>query len=268
LLAAEAKDWERFDKKLAQEEVWIRKGIKARRTRNEGRVRSLKKLREERRQRRQHVGKVSMQISVAQNSGKDVIEARNLVFSYPPNDIIRDFSLKISRGDKIGIIGANGCGKTTLVKLLLGQLKPHAGEVEYGTNLEILYYDQMREQLDESKTVWENVLPTGDVVEVDGRSVHIITYLQNFLFTPDRAKTKVSVLSGGERNRVLLARLFSRPANLLVLDEPTNDLDVETLELLEELLIDFPGTVLLICHDRTFLNNVASSTIVFAENEL
>ncbi|PKL42216.1 MAG: ABC transporter ATP-binding protein [Candidatus Riflebacteria bacterium HGW-Riflebacteria-1] len=266
LLAAEAKDWERFDKKLAQEEVWIRKGIKARRTRNEGRVRSLKKLREERRQRRQHVGKVSMQISVAQNSGKDVIEARNLVFSYPPNDIIRDFSLKISRGDKIGIIGANGCGKTTLVKLLLGQLKPHAGEVEYGTNLEILYYDQMREQLDESKTVWENVLPTGDVVEVDGRSVHIITYLQNFLFTPDRAKTKVSVLSGGERNRVLLARLFSRPANLLVLDEPTNDLDVETLELLEELLIDFPGTVLLICHDRTFLNNVASSTIVFAEN--
>ncbi|MBU1108545.1 MAG: ATP-binding cassette domain-containing protein [Candidatus Riflebacteria bacterium] len=266
LLAAEAKDWERFDKKLAQEEVWIRKGIKARRTRNEGRVRALKKLREERRQRRQHVGRVSMQINMGQGSGKDVIEARNLVFSYPPKDVIKDFSLKITRGDKIGIIGPNGCGKTTLVKLLLGQLKPHAGEVLYGTNLEVLYYDQMREQLDESKTVWENVLDTGDVVEIDGHSVHVITYLQNFLFTPDRAKTKVSVLSGGERNRVLLARLFARPANLLVLDEPTNDLDVETLELLEERLIDFPGTVLLICHDRAFLNNVVSSTIVFAEN--
>ena len=266
LLAAEAKDWERFDKKLAQEEVWIRKGIKARRTRNEGRVRALKKLREERRQRRQHVGRVSMQISMSQDSGKDVIEARNLVFSYPPKDVIKDFSLKITRGDKIGIIGPNGCGKTTLVKLLLGQLKPDSGEVLYGTNLEVLYYDQMREQLDESKTVWENVLSTGDVVEIDGRSVHIITYLQNFLFTPDRAKTKVSVLSGGERNRVLLARLFAKPANLLVLDEPTNDLDVETLELLEERLIDFPGTVLLICHDRAFLNNVVSSTIVFAEN--
>lgn len=266
LLAAEQKDWERFDKKLALEEVWIRKGIKARRTRNEGRVRALKRLREERRQRRQHLGRVSMQISVGQDSGKDVIEASNISFSYPGKPVINNFSLKINRGDKIGMIGANGCGKTTLLKLLLGQLKPDAGEITYGTNLEILYFDQMREQLDEQKTVWENVLPTGDVVEIDGRSVHIITYLQNFLFTPDRAKTKVSVLSGGERNRVLLARLFSRPANVLVLDEPTNDLDVETLELLEELLVEFSGTVLLICHDRAFLNNVASSTVVFGEN--
>lgn len=266
LLAAEQKDWERFDKKLAQEEVWIRKGIKARRTRNEGRVRALKRLREERQQRRQHLGRVAMQISMGQDSGKDVIEASNISFSYPGKPVIKDFSLKINRGDKIGMIGANGCGKTTLLKLLLGQLKPDKGEITYGTNLEILYFDQMREQLDEQKTVWENVLPTGDVVEIDGRSVHIITYLQNFLFTPDRAKTKVSVLSGGERNRVLLARLFSRPANVLVLDEPTNDLDVETLELLEELLVDFSGTVLLICHDRAFLNNVASSTVVFGEN--
>lgn len=266
LLSAEAKDWERFDKKLAQEETWIRRGVKARRTRNEGRVRALKKMRDERRQRRMHAGRVNMQIGASQSSGRDVIEARNLNFAYPDRQIIKDFSLKVTRGDKIGIIGANGCGKTTLVKLLLGQLSPQTGEVIYGTNLEVLYYDQMREQLDESRTVWENVLPGGDVVEIDGRSVHIITYLQNFLFTPDRAKTRVSVLSGGERNRVLLAKLFAQPANLLVLDEPTNDLDVETLELLEEMLVDFPGTVLLICHDRTFLNNVVSSTIVFAEN--
>ncbi len=266
LLAAEAKDWERFDKKLAQEEVWIRRGIKARRTRNEGRVRALKKMREERRQRRQHVGRVTMQIGHSQDSGRDVIEARNISFAWPSKPVVSDFSLKITRGDKIGIIGPNGCGKTTLIRLLLGQLPAQSGEIVYGTNLDVLYYDQMREQLDESRTVWENVAPSGDVVEVDGRSVHIITYLQNFLFTPDRAKTRVSVLSGGERNRVLLAKLFSQPANVLVLDEPTNDLDVETLELLEELLVDFPGTVLLICHDRTFLNNVASSTLVFAEN--
>ncbi len=207
-----------------------------------------------------------MQIGMSRGSGRDVIEACNLNFAYADRQIIKDFSLKVTRGDKIGVIGANGCGKTTLVKLLLGQLSPQSGEVIYGTNLEVLYYDQMREQLDETRTVWENVLPSGDVVEIDGRSVHIITYLQNFLFTPDRAKTRVSVLSGGERNRVLLAKLFAQPANLLVLDEPTNDLDVETLELLEEMLVDFPGTVLLICHDRTFLNNVVSSTIVFAEN--
>jgi ATP-binding cassette subfamily F protein uup len=263
-LAAEQKEWERFDKKLAQEEVWIRKGIKARRTRNEGRVRALKRMREERRQRRMHLGRAAMQIRVADDTGKDVIEARNISFAFPDKSVIRVFSLKICRGDKIGIIGANGCGKTTLLKLLLGQLKPQQGEIVYGTNLEVLYFDQMREQLDEQKTVWENVLPAGDMITIDDRQIHIISYLQDFLFTPDRAKTRVSVLSGGERNRVLLARLFSQPANVLVLDEPTNDLDVETLELLEEMLADFPGTVLLICHDRAFLNNVVSSTVVFS----
>ncbi len=266
VLAAEMKDWERFDKKLAQEEVWIRKGVKARGSRNEGRVKALKKMREERKQRRQHVGKVNMQISQAANSGRDVIEAKNISFAYGDKQIIRDFSLKICRGDKIGVVGANGCGKTTLVKLLLGQLQPATGEVSYGTSLETVYFDQMRAQLDEQKTVWENVQPSGDTVEVNGRSIHIITYLQNFLFNSERAKTKVSILSGGERNRVLLARLFTMPANLLVLDEPTNDLDIETLELLEELLVEFGGTVLLICHDRTFLNNVVSSTVVFAGN--
>ncbi len=266
VLAAEMKDWERFDKKLAQEEVWIRKGVKARGSRNEGRVKALKKMREERKQRRQHVGKVNMQISQAANSGRDVIEAKNISFAYGDKQIIRDFSLKICRGDKIGVVGANGCGKTTLVKLLLGQLPPATGEVSYGTSLETVYFDQMRAQLDEQKTVWENVQPSGDTVEVNGRSIHIITYLQNFLFNSERAKTKVSILSGGERNRVLLARLFTMPANLLVLDEPTNDLDIETLELLEELLVEFGGTVLLICHDRTFLNNVVSSTVAFAGN--
>ncbi|HPW57847.1 MAG TPA: ATP-binding cassette domain-containing protein [Candidatus Rifleibacterium sp.] len=266
VLAAEMKDWERFDKKLAQEEVWIRKGVKARGSRNEGRVKALKKMREERKQRRQHVGKVNMQISQAANSGRDVIEAKNISFAYDDKQIIRDFSLKICRGDKIGVVGANGCGKTTLVKLLLGQLQPATGEVSYGTSLETVYFDQMRAQLDEQKTVWENVQPSGDTVEVNGRSIHIITYLQNFLFNSERAKTKVSILSGGERNRVLLARLFTMPANLLVLDEPTNDLDIETLELLEELLVEFSGTVLLICHDRTFLNNVVSSTVAFAGN--
>jgi len=266
VLAAELKEWERFDKKLAQEEVWIRKGVKARGTRNEGRVKALKKMREERRLRRRHTGKVNMQISQAADSGRDVIEAENISFAYGDKKIIDNFSLMVNRGDKIGIVGANGCGKTTLVKLLLGQLQPSAGEVKYGTRLEIVYFDQMRAQLDEQKTVWENVLPNGDTVEVNGRNIHIITYLQNFLFTSERAKTRVSVLSGGERNRVLLARLFATPANLLVLDEPTNDLDIETLELLEELLVEFSGTVLLICHDRTFLNNVVSSTVVFAGN--
>lgn len=266
LLAAEAKEWERFDKKLANEEVWIRKGIKARRTRNEGRVRALKKMREERRQRRNHVGKVSMQINKADNSGRDVICAEKISFSYDQKKIIDNFSLKIVRGDKIGIVGANGCGKTTLVKLLIGQLQPHAGGVSHGTNLEIAYYDQMRADLDEQKTIWENVSPSGDTLCIGGQNVHVITYLQNFLFAPERARSKISILSGGERNRVMLAKLFSSPANLLVLDEPTNDLDIETLELLEEMLVDFAGTVLIICHDRTFLNNVVSSTVVFAEN--
>lgn len=266
LLFVEQKDWDRFDKKLALEETWIRKGIRARRTRNEGRVRALKKMREERRQRRNRVGTAKMQISTAQNSGKDVIIAENISFAYDHNPVIKDFSLKVERGEKIGVVGANGCGKTTLIKLLTGSLQPDSGTVSHGTNLEIVYYDQLRAELDEQKNVWENVLPHGDTVLVNGKDVHIITYLQNFLFSPERAKSKVSILSGGERNRVLLARLFATPANLLVLDEPTNDLDIETLELLEELLVEFKGTVLLICHDRTFLDNLVDSTIVFAEN--
>ena len=266
VLMAEEKDWERFDKKLAQEEVWIRRGIEARRTRNEGRVRALKKMREERKQRQERIGKANMKLMKASDSGYEVIEAKGISFSYGEKQIIKDFSLRIVRGDKIGVVGANGCGKTTLIKLLLGRLKPNAGEVELGTNLEIMYFDQLRAQLDENKTVWENVSPDSDQVILNGKPQHIVGYLQNFLFSPERAKTKISVLSGGEKNRVLLAKLFVSPANLLVLDEPTNDLDIETLELLEELLSEFKGTVLLICHDRAFLNNVVSSTLVFAEN--
>ena len=266
VLAAEEKDWERFDKKLAQEEIWIRRGIEARRTRKEGRVRALKKMREERKQRRERIGTAKMKITKSDDSGYEVIEAENISFSYGEKPIIKDFSIRIVRGDKIGIVGSNGCGKTTLVKLLLGELKPTAGNIELGTNLQIMYFDQLRAQLDENKTVWENVSPDSDQVILNGKPQHIVGYLQNFLFSPERAKTKISVLSGGEKNRVLLAKLFISPANLLVLDEPTNDLDIETLELLEELISDFKGTVLLICHDRTFLNNVVSSTLVFAEN--
>ncbi len=266
LLAAEQKEWERFDRKLANEEIWIRKGIKARRTRNEGRVRALKKMREERRNRRNRQGKVSLQINQASDSGREVIKAEGLSFSYGQKKILENFSLNVARGDKIGVVGANGCGKTTLVRLLLGQLAPDSGSVGHGTNLEIAYYDQMRDELDGQKTIWENLVPSGDMLCIDGKNIHVITYLQNFLFAPDRVRSKVGILSGGEKNRVMLAKLFSRPANLLVLDEPTNDLDIETLELLEELLVEFSGTVLIICHDRTFLNNVASSTVVFAEN--
>ena len=266
VLAAEEKDWERFDKKLAQEEIWIRRGIEARRTRNEGRVRALKKMREERKQRRERIGTAKMKLMKSADSGYEVIEAENISFSYGEKQIIKDFSIRIVRGDKIGIVGANGCGKTTLVKLLLGELRPNSGTIDLGTNLQIMYFDQLRAQLDENKTVWENVSPDSDQVILNGKPQHIVGYLQNFLFSPERAKTKVSVLSGGEKNRVLLAKLFVSPANLLVLDEPTNDLDIETLELLEELICEFKGTVLLICHDRTFLNNVAESTLVFAEN--
>ncbi len=265
-LENQGKVWETFDKKLAEEEIWIRKGIKARRTRNEGRVKALLKMREERKARRQKGGAASLKLADARMSGKIVIEALGLTYSYDDKPLIQDCTTLITRGDKVGIIGPNGCGKTTLIHLLLNKLTPQSGTVRLGTNLAVTYFDQFREQIDEAKTVWENVLPVGDFVTIDGKQTHIISYLQNFLFTPDRAKTPVSQLSGGERNRLLLARLFTQPANLLVLDEPTNDLDAETLELLEELLINFTGTILLICHDRMFVNNVVTSTLVFSGN--
>ncbi len=268
VLNAEEKDWKKFDKKLSQEETWIRKGIKARRTRNEGRVRALKKIREERRARRQKEGTAKIQISGAGLSGKSVIEARNISFSYDEKPLIKDFNARIIRGDKIGIIGPNGCGKTTLVNILLKKIAGFSGTVAHGSNLAITYFDQLRGQLDDSKNVWENVLPNGDTVFFDGGTIHIISYLQNFLFTRERAKTSIVNLSGGERNRLLLAKLFTQPANFLILDEPTNDLDAETLELLEELLINFSGTLILISHDREFLNNVVTSIYVFGENGL
>jgi ATP-binding cassette subfamily F protein uup len=266
VLLAEQKAQKRFDRKLAAEEAWIRKGVRARRRRNEGRVRALQRMREERKQRKSRAGNVNLQINKSVKSGKDVITAENISFSFPGKKILSDFSLQVRRGDKIGIIGPNGCGKTTLIKLLVGELKPRQGTIEHGTNLEIAYYDQLRNILDENETIWENVCPGGDRVNINGHDVHIISYLESFLFSSQRAKSKISVLSGGERNRVMLAKLFAQPANLLVLDEPTNDLDIETLELLEEMLSEFNGTVLVICHDRTFLNNLVSSTIVFAAN--
>ncbi|MBN2738637.1 MAG: ATP-binding cassette domain-containing protein [Spirochaetales bacterium] len=263
VLANEEKEWERFDQKLAQEEIWIRKGIKARRTRNEGRVRALLDMREERKNRRLRQGNASLTLQESGRSGKMVLEAKDLCFSYDNKEIIRDFSTTIYRGDKIGIIGPNGAGKTTLVRLLLGQLSPQAGSIRRGTNLEIIYFDQLRAQLDDSKSVQENVLPNGEMVQRGDRTQHIYSYLQDFLFTPERAKSPVAHLSGGEKNRLLLARLFTQAANFLVLDEPTNDLDVETLELLEELLVDFQGSFLLISHDRTFLNNTITNLYGF-----
>ena len=251
-----------FDKKLAEEEVWIRKGIKARRTRNEGRVRALECLREEKKAQREVIGQARIQAQETGNSGRLVVKAEHLNFSYGDDCIVRDFSTKIMRGDKIGVIGANGSGKTTLLRILLGQLKPDDGVVRLGTNLEVLYYDQLREQLDEEKTVIENVAQGGDMLTINGKPRHAISYLQDFLFTPDRARTPIKVLSGGERNRIFLARLFTKPSNFLVMDEPTNDLDIETQELLEELLMEYSGTLILVSHDRVFLNNVVTSTIV------
>ncbi len=265
-LHAEAMEWEQFDKKLAQEEVWIRQGIKARRTRNEGRVRALEKLREEKKSQRLVLGKVRMKAQEADRSGQVVTKADHVHLSFGEKQIIKDFSIRIMRGDKIGVIGSNGTGKTTLLRTLLGKIPPQSGTVTLGTNLEISYYDQLREQLDENKSVVENICGETDTVTVDGKPRHIMGYLQEFLFSPDRARTKVKVLSGGERNRLLLARLFTRTSNLLIMDEPTNDLDVETLELLEELLIGYSGTLLLVSHDRAFLNNVVTSTIVLEGN--
>jgi ABC transport system ATP-binding/permease protein len=262
-LQAEATAAAQFDKKLSQEEAWIRQGVKARRTRNEGRVRVLEKMREMRKARRERQGNVAMSVQVADRTGKLVIEAHEIGYEYDGSPIIENFSTTVLRGDRVGIMGPNGAGKTTLLNLLLGRLLPTKGSIRHGTGLEIAYFDQLRGQLDEEKSVRENVGDGKDTVRVNGRPRHIIGYLKDFLFTPDRANSPVRVLSGGERNRLLLAKLFTRPSNVLVLDEPTNDLDAETLELLEDVLLDYPGTVLMVSHDRSFLNNVVTSTLAF-----
>ncbi len=260
-LATEAVHNRKFDKFLAQEEVWIRKGVEARRTRNEGRVLRLEQLRLERAARRERVGKVELQIGEAERSGKLVAELEGVTKTYGGRDVVKDFSCRLLRGDKIGLIGPNGSGKTTLLKLILGEIQPDAGTVQLGTKLAVAYFDQFRAGLDEEATLSDTINPGADFVEVDGIRKHVISYLGDFLFPPERAKALVKSLSGGERNRLLLARLFSRPANVLVLDEPTNDLDIETLELLEELLQTYKGTLFLVSHDRTFLDNVVTQTI-------
>ena len=262
LLEAEITRQALFDKKLAQEEVWVRQGIKARRTRNEGRVRALKKLREEYRQRQNRQGTARIQLQEADRSGALVAEAENVSFSYGSRSIIKGLSTTIMRGDRIGIIGPNGSGKTTLLRLLLGELQPQQGEIKLGTRREVIYFDQLREQLDLDKSVQDNVGEGNDTLVINGSPRHIIGYLQDFLFSPERARSPVSILSGGERNRLLLAKLFTKPSNILVMDEPTNDLDAETLDLLEDLLLEYAGTLLLVSHDREFLNNVVSSTLV------
>jgi len=265
-LEAEAKFNSEFDKKLAQEEVWIRQGIKARRTRNEGRVRALEALREEYKDRRNLEGKASMRLNTSNQSGKLVMEVENISQSFGDRKLIHQFSTVIQRGDKIGLIGANGSGKTTLLKILLGQLQPDSGTVKSGSKIELAYFDQLRAELEPEKSVRDNLAESSDYIEVNGKPKHVISYLQEFLFTPDRLRQPVKALSGGEQNRLILARLFSKPANVLVLDEPTNDLDMETLELLEELLLEFKGTLLLVSHDREFLDNVVQSCIVFEGN--
>jgi ATP-binding cassette subfamily F protein uup len=253
----------RFDKKLDEEEAWIRQGVKARRCRNEGRVTALEELRAEKRRRRSREGLVRLTAHEADPSGHLVIKASRIGCSFGDLCLVRDFSTNIMRGDKIGILGPNGCGKTSLVKILLGKMPPAKGTVRFGTQLEIAYYDQLREELDDSRTVVENICGGSDSVVINGKPRHIIGYLQDFLFTPERANTPVKVLSGGERNRVFLARLFTKPSNVLVMDEPTNDLDMETLELLEELLVEYSGTLIVVSHDRAFLNNVVTSTWAF-----
>ncbi len=256
----------RFDKKLGQEEVWVRQGIKARRTRNEGRVRSLQKMREEYAGRIKQEGTARIHIEDAEQSGRKVIRARNVSYSYDNNDVIKNFSIKIMRGDRIGLIGNNGVGKTTLLRLLLGQLEPQTGTLKHGTNLEIGYFDQLRQSLELEKSVAYNVGEGRTYINIDGKERHIVGYLKGFLFTPKRSMTPVKSLSGGERNRVILAKLFTRPANLLVLDEPTNDLDIETLEVLEQRLCSYSGTLIIVSHDRDFLDNVVTSTIVFEDD--
>ncbi len=266
LLETEERANEKFDKKLADHEVWIRQGIKARRTRNEGRVRRLVAMRQEKGRRIAQQGKVNLEVDTGEVSGKLVVDLRHVNFSYGEHVIINDFSTRIMRGDRVGIIGPNGSGKSTLLKLLLGEIKPDSGKAVLGTKLEIAYFDQQREQLKLDKNVRENISPGGDYVSIGGKSRHVISYLKDFLFPPERIDSPVKSLSGGERNRLLLARIFTQSANMLVLDEPTNDLDVDTLELLEDLLSDYAGTLLLISHDRTFLDDVVTSTIAFEDD--
>jgi ATP-binding cassette subfamily F protein uup len=268
ILEVEEKQNALFDKRLSQEEVWIRQGIKARRTRNEGRVRALESMRREYADRRKQLGTARMDIQQAEKSGKIVAEAENISFTFDGSDepVVRNFSTLIQRGDKVGFIGRNGVGKTTLIKLLLGELSPQQGSIKTGTNLSVAYFDQYRSALDEEKTVQDNVSGGRDMLEIGGKSRHVISYLQDFLFAPERCRQPVKALSGGERNRLLLATLFTQPSNILVLDEPTNDLDIDTLDLLEELLIDYKGTIILVSHDRAFLNNVVTSTLVFEGN--
>lgn len=257
---------EKFDKRLAGEEAWLRQGVKARRTRNEGRVRALMAMRQERAERRAQIGMVRMQVEIAEQSGRMVFECDGISKSFDGMQVVKECSARILRGDRVGLIGANGAGKTTLLRLLLGQLPPDSGTTRTGSNVQVAYYDQQREQLDPERTVFDTIGDGSETVTVNGRSRHVNGYLRDFLFPPERARSPVKALSGGERNRLMLARLFTRPANVLVLDEPTNDLDLETLELLEEQLLNFPGTILLVSHDRWFLDNVVTSTFVFEEN--
>ena len=265
-LAAEETANKLFDKKLAEEEVWIRQGIKARRTRNEGRVRALESLRDKRSERRVRTGNATFEVQSDSKSGKIVAELTDVSQSFDQNLVIDNFSTTIVRGDRIGLIGANGAGKSTLLKIILGQLEPTKGSVRLGTKIEVAYFDQLRMQLDLEKNLIDNICGGQEYIEINGKSKHAITYLGEFLFTPDRVRTPAKALSGGEQNRAILAKVFSKPANVLVLDEPTNDLDIETLELLEELLIKFDGTVLLVSHDRQFMDNVVASTMVFSES--
>ena len=265
-LAEEEKANKLFDKRLAEEEIWIRKGIQARRTRNEGRVRALIKMRKERAERRNRTGNVKMQITEAERSGRIVIQAEGISYAYENQLLFQNFSTEISRGDRIGIVGANGCGKTTLLKILLGELTPQTGSVRLGTNLQIAYFDQMRTRLREDKSLVENIGDGQEYVVINGQKRHVLSYLQDFLFTASRARGPISALSGGERNRLLLACLFSHPSNVLVLDEPTNDLDMETLDLLTDLLAEYNGTVITVSHDRDFLDNVTTEILGFEEN--
>jgi ATP-binding cassette subfamily F protein uup len=261
-LEAEAQQWAAFDKRKAQEEVWIRRGVMARGTRNMGRVRALEAMRQERSQRRERLGNVRIEIPEAERTGRLVIEAKHVAFGYGDRNIVADFSTLVMRGDRVGLIGPNGSGKTTLLRVLLGQLTPAEGTIRHGTHLEVAYFDQLHAELDENETLRNNVAGGSDSIEINGKKRHIIGYLDDFLFTAEQAQRPISKLSGGERNRLLLARLFAQPSNVLVMDEPTNDLDMETLDLLEELLLEYPGTLLLVSHDREFLNNVVTSTLV------